>query len=585
MKKNKPTQTIRRPEDSVFLCIKQLIIKNPFQLSAVVFVCLIAYGFFATKYTYHIDSLESSYYDGVTLISAGRFVAPFIHRITNWMAFSPFWQTVMFCGILVIAGLFYAVLLKRESGNRISDKELFFFVMLFVSSPLMVGQLTFPNLNIALSFVLVPWAIWMMDPSNKPSIKRFIAGVLLMVPAIDMYESFAPVFFVCCFFVLLLRYYFDRDSDLNGKKYLLVFVQRVLYFVAVITFAIIIDYGLSKIICKIFTGSFDYWYSGNTVTYWFNTSSSLHTSLKKLFSLLIIDLFLTPAEHFWAFLFDASFVFLGVTTLAVSIKKVKKSGILKCLIGISCFVLMFAFSKALDIIMFKTAPLRTMQPVLLFISFAGLIFAYSVGRIKSKQIKSIGVFVCLLILLLQTQTLNNFAVRNQERFNYEDHILTAVCDDLCKMDIQNKNVCFYSPKDYCLPKAFQFTPSANPIAKRFRAAVFSVWNKLMPASFIDFLNRYFESEGPFHSAEDCLRLRITYTEAEVSYLHAIAAWKGQYDLPKNTFERKGLILNIVPQDEEKLDAYYEQTVFGKGEKYRIIEEGDLITVIFIKPDY
>ena len=584
-KSKKSALTVQNADNSIICCIKRLIMQNPLLFCAVVLVCFLAYGFFAAQYTFHIDSLESSYYDGVTLIGAGRFVAPAIHYITNWLAFSPFWQTVMFCVIFVFAGFVYAVLIKRESGDLISDGALFAFVMVFVSSPLMVGQLTFPNLNIALSFVLVPFAIWVIDPFEKLSVKRFFAGVFLMTPAIDMYESFAPVFLVSCFFILLIRFYFDRDQIADGKKYYFVFIQRVLYLSALLALAIVIDFGLSKVICKVFTGSFDFWYSGNTSSYWLVTSSSLKTSLKKLICLLTIDLFLTPAEHFWAFLYNAAIVFLGLTTIVFAVKKIKTCGILKSLIGITCFFSMFASSKALDIIMLKTVPLRMMQPVLLFTSFAFLIFANSIDRAKQKPIKFTGVFICGLILLLQTQIMNNFAVNNQERFDYEDHILTSVCDDLSTMDIQNKPVCFYSREDYCLPKAFQFTPSTNPLARYFRSAVFSVWDKLIPQSFIDFLNNHFNSEGTFYTAEDCLRLRTTYTEAEVSYLRAICTWKGQYDLPQNTFERKGLILNIVPQDEEKLSEYYEQTVFSKGEKYRIIEDKDLITVIFITPDY
>ena len=563
--------------------ICRLVKEHPFYSLLVLLVCVLAYGFFAAQYTYHIDSLESSYYDSFVLIGAGRFVAPLVHLATNWMAFSPFWQTVMYCILLVIAGLIYAALIKRESGNAVSDRVLFVFIMAFVSSPLMVGQLTYPNISIALSFLLVPLSLWFTDPFGTLSFRRSAIGVLLLTAAVDMYEVFAPVYLLTLFFILFLRFFCNVDADKNGRQYRTFLFRRVGFMLAFFICALILDFGLSKIICRIGTGSFDYWYGGNTSSNWVETSSSVITSLKKLFCFLVIDLVLTPAEHFWAFLYDASLLFLGVVTIVIAVKRAKKNGVLKTVVGIVCFLAMFASTKALDLILCKPAEVRMLQPILLFTSFSALIFVFYADRSRGRLKRYAGFVFAGLVILLQTQTINNFAVKNQERFYYEDAVLTSICGDLTAMDVRNKPVCFYAPDDYRLPSAFRYTPSANPIARLYRETVYSAWDELIPTSFMDFLNRHFPWKGEFLTAEDCMRLRNTDTEAESAYLGDIAGWEGRYTLPENTFRRKGLTVDIVPQDKEKLKAYYRQTVFEKGEKYRILEDDDLITVILITP--
>ena len=53
--------------------------------------------------------------------------------------------------------------------------------------------------------------------------------------------------------------------------------------------------------------------------------------------------------------------------------------------------------------------------------------------------------------------------------------------------------------------------------------------------------------------------------------------------------RKGLNVNIVLDDleyhEEFAKQYYANTVFEKGERYRIRETDDMIQVFFITPDF
>lgn len=544
-------------------------------------VCILAYGFFATRYTYHIDSLVSDYYDSDLLISAGRFVAPLLNYVTNWMAFSPFWQTVMLCILLVIAGLVNAVLIKRESKNKISDGTLLVFVMAFVSEPLVTGQLTYPNLNIWLSFVLVPLSLWVINPFKNISLKKIIAGILILTPAIDMYESFAPVFLVTVFFLFLIRFYFGFDRDKSNKEYFIFVFKKAVCLISILAVAIVLDFLISKILCKLFTGSFEFWYNGNTTTHWMDTTSKFTTSLKKLFCYFVVDIVLYPTQYFWAFLYTCSLIFIGITTVIIAIKNVKYNGWFKTVSGILFFVGMIIASKSLDLILCRPAYTTQMQPVQIFTAFAFLMFVFYVNKSKLRTVKNIGTVFIVLVILLQTQTINNFAVKNQERFEYEDDIITSVCDDLIEMDIQNKSVCLYSPDDYSMPLAFDYESSTNPVAKKFKDIVFSIWDSTIPDSFMDYLNRYFSGLGEFNTAEDCLKLRNRKDRTESPYLE----WLSRASVVENTFKRKGLAITAAECDEEKLADYYENTEFEKGEKYRIIEDEEYIYVVFVTPDF
>lgn len=94
--------------------------------------------------------------------------------------------------------------------------------------------------------------------------------------------------------------------------------------------------------------------------------------------------------------------------------------------GVVCFLAMFASTKALDLILCKPAEVRMLQPILLFTSFSALIFVFYADRSRGRLKRYAGFVFAGLVILLQTQTINNFAVKNQERFYYEDDDLITV---------------------------------------------------------------------------------------------------------------------------------------------------------------
>jgi len=143
---------------------KKYVTAHKFFTYVIILEACLAYGFHATHYSFHIDSLVSEYYSGTALISAGRFSAPLIHYLTGLMNFAPFWQTVVMGIILIAAGLLWGIVYKKASGKLLSDSAVFAFWSIMITFPIMYEQLTYPNITIALAYAIVPVVIYILLP-------------------------------------------------------------------------------------------------------------------------------------------------------------------------------------------------------------------------------------------------------------------------------------------------------------------------------------------------------------------------------------------------------------------------------------
>ena len=124
---------------------------------------ILSYGFYATHYTFHIDQLVSDYYNGTTLIGAGRWAAPLIHWLSNWMNFAPFWHTAVMAILLFFSATAWVILFRDVSNGHLTVFASIGFSVFFVSFPVLEAQLTYPVLNIALSYLLVPVSLWFVE--------------------------------------------------------------------------------------------------------------------------------------------------------------------------------------------------------------------------------------------------------------------------------------------------------------------------------------------------------------------------------------------------------------------------------------
>ncbi len=435
------------------------------QCVLVVLAETMAFGFHATHYSYHIDMLVEEYYNGTVLIGAGRFSAPLINYFTNWMQFAPFWHTFLMAVILFISGLVFGLLLKEASENKLSDGAVFVFWIVFATFPIVAYQMTFPILSVVLPYLLVGLALWMLFPlidSKKISLKKIIGIIALLTVSVDMYESHATVFLTMWFSLLFVKSLFSKQKT----KYISSTIKASI----ILGISIISDFVVSKITCKVFCNTFDFWYSKNTMIAWFE--DSVINCIKWLFRELIAKFVIAGVSNYSVFIFDLAVIIGFIITLAISIKK-KNAWCVILYIGVA------VASLSLSIVTGSVPIYRMVQALPVFVA---LFFALVIILLPQKVfIKGLIWSIVGIIVLNQTLFINRYTVLNYERHQYENIMISDVSKDLLHYDIDNKPVLFIVSYNPDFPK-FESTPLdlGNPLVKEYKKIMYNVFDSIIP---------------------------------------------------------------------------------------------------------
>ena len=444
---------------------------------------ILSYGFFATHYSYHIDQLVPEYYSGTALISAGRWIAPLIHLLTNWMNFAPFWHTAIMAALLFFAATAWIILFKEVSVDRLSSASLLAFGVFFVSFPVLAAQLTYPVLNIALAYWLIPVALWILIGKYDEGViwKRCLVSLLFLVPAIDMYESFAAVFLVGLFAVLILRYFYDESFPGKLKDVLLFTIKAVI----ILLVAIIVDLLISKLVCFVCCGTTKFWYSNNMRILWsenkFGFLDNAIWLLRTLFAKYIIGAVSTP----FLLLYFVVSIFGCIVSVGYSLKR-------KTIIPFFLFAGLFVASLSLSIVVGYALAFTQEQALPIYVAFIVMLIVAVLP--KNKSVQMIVAVVLAIIVLNQTQNVNNYAVVNYERYSYESELLEDVGEDLLKHEINNKPVVFKA-ENYQLPQVFANSQSTqNPIEKRFQNICFHFLDVVLPKQYYSKMDDWYSDK-------------------------------------------------------------------------------------------
>ena len=120
--------------------------------------------------------------------------------------------------------------------------------------------------------------------------------------------------------------------------------------------------------------------------------------------------------------------------------------------------------------------------------------------------------------MAETQSVNNYAVRNYEIFEYQYTELREIGEALERYGTSNKHVAFIANDDALLMPRTMAIPktSGNPIRSAFRAAACDFWNQILP-------NRYFENAN--YLFWSYLNIDITDTD---SLIRAIKSYSTIY---------------------------------------------------------
>lgn len=444
---------------------------------------VMAFGFYATHYTYNTDMLVEEYYNGTVLIGAGRFSAPLINYFTNWMQFAPFWSTVILGVILFIAGLMFGLLFKEASLNKISDNSIFVFWLIFSTFPIISYQLTYPVLSVTLPYILVAISMWLVLPlfdCKKIKISNLLLSVVLLSVSIDMYESFAPVFLTLFFAVMLIKHLYANNRNENNIRKLIVTSVK---FISILLLAIVVERVVSKFVCYAFCGTFEYWYDGNTLMAWSN--DSVIDVIKWIIRELIAKYIIAGVSNYNIFIFDVA-VLAGM--ILITIMSIKRRSAIITFLYIGTAV----SSISLTFILGQAPLYRMCQALPVFVAFFVLLIAENIPA--KKVIKSTAIVVLGILILNQTLFINRYTVLNYERHQYETNILQNIAKDLESYSVENKEILFITSPDM---KTLQLEGSQlffdNPITNIYKKIAYKVFDALIPKTTFKRINaRYGE---------------------------------------------------------------------------------------------
>ena len=459
---------------------------NVWQAILVVVSLVLAFGFYATHYTYHIDMLVDDYYNDTVLIAAGRFSAPIISFLTNWMQFAPFWHTAMLCIILFFAGLIFAVLFKRVF-SEIPSFATFSFWIVFATYPIISYQLTYPILSVVLPYALIGIAVWLMLPifkGEKMSLSSMLLSVFLITVSVDMYESHAAVFLTTVSGVVFLHFMSEhRHRKLKFNEIFLIFLKAVL----ILAVAVILDFVISKIVCFISTGSFEFWYGKNTAVAW--TEGSILKTVKWIVREYIGKYFIAGVSNLSILLYDIAIVGGGVLSVILF---ARKRSVWYIVLYVACVLA----SISLGVVIGSGPTYRMAQPVQLFVPFFVMLFVFFLPA-KKQVFKMLVACVLGIIVINQTLSINRYSVVNYQRFQYENNILENIAEDLREYPIEKKAVLFISNEKFDFPH-FESTPLSleNPIAEKIADIMYAVYDKVIPGTTFKRINeRYGDKAG------------------------------------------------------------------------------------------
>lgn len=295
-----------------------------------------------------------------------------------------------------------------------------------------------------------------------------------------MYESHAAVYLTAICFVLFFIYLKNKEYSLKFKSIVTILIK----FVLILIIALVLDLLISKIVCYIFTGTFDFWYKGNTNIYW--TEGSFVNAVKWVIREHIGQYLIAGVSNISVLLYDIA-IFGGlIISVIISFKR---RSVWCVLFYTACIVA----SLSLGIVMGSAPKYSSAQSLQLFVPFFVLMIN-SLIPLNKKFIRNTSIVILGIIVINQTLFINRYSFVDYQRFQYENNILTNVSEDLGKYSINEKPVLFISDKEYDFP-SFNSTPLnlKNPIAENLENIMFGIYDKIIPQTTYKRLNARFGS--------------------------------------------------------------------------------------------
>lgn len=381
-------------------------------------VCLVAilgFGFVVTHASVNIDTLAyNRYFQQKTLLGQGRFAAPLLNKIFGIMQYNPWLVDLIAVILLIMSSILLCSLIKRITKNKINLISYIIFSCLFISYPLMPEIFTYTpaSLNTCLGYLLTIIALIITREfiENK-KIKNLLYSSVLLCIAISLYESFASVYLLGIFMILILENIFSEKKILLKKN-----IFR--FFILILT--LVISIIMNSIIIKILFSIFDLQknqYAAKTIYY---LTMGIFGGIKNLIKGIIENYFLCSVFYFPLTIFSVSICICFIYGI---IKSITKKNMLISIL----FIGLILSSLSLSIIQGSSAPYRTCQTFAILTGFIFMILSNDILKIKKiKILKYILITIIYMIIFYQVQDLHKWFYINYQRYEEEKNIIVSI---------------------------------------------------------------------------------------------------------------------------------------------------------------
>lgn len=359
-------------------------LNNKRYIAAIIFITILSYGFIFTHFTIGIDDLcFDRYLNKGYWIAADRWGSVIIYKLLGISKFTPIWLESIVILLTICMSIILCSFIRKNLKIKIKDWEFIAFTGILISTPMLYIQLLYQTsslTNIVSSFGLIIIAIVFYENFYNGKNKAiYCIGATIMPLFISMYEA-------CCQTYIVLVLIMAFICLINGEKNKNIFTW-IITSIGVLLLGICFNMLIAKAIKIIFQNNLPRNFANKGIRW---TKLNFSQSIKQM-SYVIVKILRYIKKYIYL-------IFLG---LAVStVKAVKKDKLLYIYIYIGII-----FANILINLVQLEFLLRINTSWAITIAF--MIMYLLIVAERKKYTYVLAVILSLLVLLNQTQRLNN----------------------------------------------------------------------------------------------------------------------------------------------------------------------------------
>jgi hypothetical protein len=391
--------------------------------SMLLITALFSFGFYITHYTVNVDDLTGTYYVSGELLAQGRFTWSLIGRFLKLYEHFPFFDAALAIALMLVMLTLLCALFRLASGGTVTIGACIVFSCLYISYPLACEAYAFDSLPLyihiggLMSFGAL-YLIYRADGRWKPLSMALACALLILV--CSLYESVATMymFFVCALLLITMRSGTARFRGIGG------FLLEGLRCAAPLMLAFVLE---------------------TLIANWLINSLHLTRSVNALNSIIWAKGFIRACLNnivtgFFYNVCIKSLVYLPLGVICVAMAGMLIFAVVDSIRHKPHLPMLMAYGGlfitliVLSLVQGVSTTYRTAQTYPLFVGFLGLLLAVELGKLKSKQLRTILVCGVALLVYFQASDLNHWFVLDHQRYLKERADVVAMADDIRIVD-------------------------------------------------------------------------------------------------------------------------------------------------------